>query len=230
MTATTDTEVRRLSALVTRYYELHPTYLLIVRWTVISALTGLVFRESFYSIGLTAHREGVGGYVWTVPTVAILVAVGIGRRHRTELPIHDRQTDIIVGTMGLVLAVLIQLVLLPRYALYFHLLRLDLLAMWLFVLSASIVLFGLRPVARFRWVWAMMFMVFALPYYLMVIFLGGGKLAAGAANLVIAGVGAGIATGRTMRRGLIGSIASWIVGFAVLGTIFVLFTDAPIVV
>src|SRR3954463_6796142 len=116
MTATAETEVRRLSALVTRYYELHPTYLLIVRWTVISALTGVVFRESFYSIGVTAHREGVGGYVWTVPTVAILVAVGVTRRHRTELPIHDRQTDIIVGTMGLVLALLIQLVLLQRYA------------------------------------------------------------------------------------------------------------------
>jgi hypothetical protein len=33
-----------------------------------------------------------------------------------------------------------------------------------------------------------------------------------------------------MQRGLTGSIASWIVGFAVLGTIAVIFTDAPIVV
>ncbi|HKP43514.1 hypothetical protein [Mycobacterium sp.] len=230
MTTTVDTEARGFSALVTRYYELHPSFLLIVRWTAIAALTGIVFRESFFSIGETAHLEGIGGYVWTVPTVAILVAVGITRRHRTELPIHDRQTDIIVGTMGLVLALLIQLVLLQRYALYFHLLRLDLLAMWLFVLSTSIVLFGLRPVARFAWVWAMMFMVFALPYYLMVIFLGGTKFAAGAANLLIAGVGAGIATGRTARRGLMGSIAAWIVGFAVLGTIAVFFTDAPILV
>jgi hypothetical protein len=230
MTATAETEVRGISALVNRYYQLHPTYLLIVRWTMIAVLTAVVFRESFFSIGVTAHLEGIGGYVWTVPTVAILVAIGIARRHRTELPIHDRQTDIIVGTMGLVLALLIQLVLLQRYALYFHLLRLDLLAMWLFVLSTSIVLFGLRPVARFAWVWAMMSMVFALPYYLMVIFLGGTNFAAGAANLVIAGVGAGIATGRTMRRGLMGSIAAWMVGFAVLGTIAVFFTDAPIVV
>ena len=41
--------------------------------------------------------------------------------------------------MGLVLALLINGVLLGRYALYFHLSRLDLVSMWLYVLSASIV-------------------------------------------------------------------------------------------
>jgi hypothetical protein len=230
MTVTAEAQPRGFAGFLSRYYEVHPTYRLIFRWTLIAVLTGVAFRESFRSIGVTAHAGGIGGYVWTVPTVAILVAVGVARRHRTELPIHDRQTDIIVGTMCLVLALLIESVLLPRYALYFHLLRLDLLAMWLFVLSCSIVLFGLRPVARFAWVWAMMFMVFALPYYLMVIFLGGGKFAAGAANLLIAGVGTGIATGRTVRRGLVGSVAAWIVGFAVLGFIAVVFTDAPVVV
>jgi hypothetical protein len=188
----------------------------------------MAFHESFYSIGVTAHRGGLGGYAWTVPTVAVLVAIGVARRHRTELPIHDRQVDIIVGTMGLVLALLIHTVLLQRYALYFHLLRLDLLAMWLFVLSSCIVLFGLRPVSRFAWVWAMMFLIFSLPYYMLVIFLGGGAYAAGAAALVIAGVGSGIATGRTMRRGIVGSLLSWVVGFAVLTTISVLFPDTPL--
>src|SRR5690349_18746784 len=129
----------------------HPTLRLILRWALISALTGIAFHESLYSIGLTAHVGGLGGFAWTVPTVAVLVAVGVARRHRTELPIHDRQVDIIVGTMGLVLALLMNNVLLHRYSLYFHLLRLDLLAMWLFVLCSSIVLFGLRPVSRFGW-------------------------------------------------------------------------------
>jgi hypothetical protein len=230
MTATVEGRPRGAAAFASGYFGIHPTYRLIVRWALISVLTGVAFRESFLSIGVTAHAGGLGGYVWTVPTVAILVAIGVARRHRTELPIHDRQTDIIVGTMCLVLALLIQAVLLPRYALYFHLLRLDLLAMWLFVLSCSILLFGLRPVARFGWVWAMMFMVFALPYYIMVIFLGGGNFAAGVVTLIIAGVGTGIATGRTVRRGLVGSVAAWIVGFAVLGLIAVVFADAPMVV
>src|SRR5438874_128560 len=85
----------------------HPAYSLIARWVLISVLTGIAFHRSFYSIGLTAHRGGLGGFAWTVPTVAILVAIGVSRRHRTELPIHDRQIDIIVGTMGLGLALLI---------------------------------------------------------------------------------------------------------------------------
>jgi len=227
---TAPTEARGSASALSRYYGVHPTYRLAVRWALIVVLTAVAFWPSFYSIGLTAYKEGLGGYVWTVPTVAILVAFGVARRHRTELPIHDRQTDIIVGTMGLVLVLLIQAVLLPRYALYFHLLRIDLLAMWLFVLSCSIVLFGLRPVSRFAWVWAMMALVFALPYYLLVIFLGGGKFAAGAANLLVAGVGSGIAVGRTMRRGVVGSAGAWIVGFAVLAFIAVLFPDAPLVV
>lgn len=37
---------------------------------------------------------------------------------------------------------MVQSVLLPRYALYFHLLRIDVAAMWLFVFSSSVILFG----------------------------------------------------------------------------------------
>jgi hypothetical protein len=119
-------------------------------------------------------------------------------------------------------------VLLPRYTLYFHLLRIDLLAMWLFVLSCSIVLFGLRPVSRFAWVWAMIFLIFPLPYFMLVISLGGGSFAAGAAVLLNAAVGAAIAVGRTRRRAVVGSLAAWVVGFAVLATISVQFHTAPL--
>ena len=120
----------------------------------------------------TTRSGGLGGYAWTVPVAAILAGIGVARRKRTELPIHDRQTDVIVGIMGLVLALLLHGVLLQRYALYFHLLRLDLVALWLFIVSASVALFGLRPVTRFAWVWALLFMVFPLPYYILVVLLG----------------------------------------------------------
>jgi len=101
VTVTAQTSDRNSASLLSRYYEVHPTYRLIVRWALIALLTAVAFWRSFFSIGVTAHEDGLGGYVWTVPTAAILVAVGLARRHRTELPIHDRQTDIIVGTMGL---------------------------------------------------------------------------------------------------------------------------------
>ncbi|MCG5431860.1 hypothetical protein LV457_06080 [Mycobacterium sp. MYCO198283] len=221
---------RPIEAFLRWYYALHPTYRLAVRWALILGAAGVAFHASIASVAETTKHGGIGGYVWTVPTAAALVAVGVARRHRTELPIHDRQTDIIVGGMCMVLALLIQGVLSPRYALYFHLLRLDLLAMWLFVVSCCIVLFGLRPVIRFSWVWLLLAMVFSLPYYLLVVFLDGGAFAAGAATLIIAGIATGIAVGRTMRRGLLGSLGSWAVGFAVLISVDQFFPDVPLIV
>ncbi|ODR27650.1 hypothetical protein [Mycolicibacterium porcinum] len=212
------------------YYNLHPGYRLSIRWVLIVALTAFAFRASFASLVATTREGGIGGYVWTVPVAAALVAVGVARRNRTELPIHDRQTDVIVGVMGLGLALMIQAVLLDRYALYFHLLRLDLVAAWLFVLCCCIVLFGLRPVLRFFWVWALFAMGFSLPYYLTVVVLGGGKFAAGAATLLIAAVGTGTAVGRTFRRGVMGSLGAWAVGFAVLITIGIGFPGVPVLV
>ncbi|MGB2920521.1 MAG: hypothetical protein WBB57_06265 [Mycobacterium sp.] len=207
-----------------RYYEVHPTYRLINGWTLIAALTLFAFHRSFVSLAEVVRNGSIGGFVWTVPAAAVLVAVAIARRRRTELPIHDRQTDIIVGIMGMGLALLIQGVLLPRYALYFDLLRLDLIAIWLYVSCSAIMLFGLRPVIRFAWVWAMVLMLLlTLPYYLIVIALGGGNIAAGAAALVIAGLGAGIAGGPSYRRGALSSLAAWVVGFAVLAVISVFF-------
>ncbi|GAA2568356.1 MFS transporter [Mycolicibacterium diernhoferi] len=228
-TATTPAPSKPAAAL-TRYYEVHPLYRLGLRWLLIGALTALAFHDTFISLAVTTREGGIGGYVWTVPLVAGLVAISVSRRKRTELPIHDRQTDIIVGSIGLGMALLIQAALLERYALYFHLLRLDVIAAWLFVASCCVVLFGLRPVIRFAWVWAMFALAFSLPYYLAVILLGGGKFAAGAVTLLIAAIGTGTAVGRTFRRGVIGSLRAWVFGFAVLVAIWWLFPDAPVLV
>ncbi len=230
MTATTDVRPPRAGQrLAAWYHDLHPGYRLPLRWGLIVTMTGVAFHDSIVSLVQTTRAGGLGGFVWAVVVVGTLVALGVSRWHRNELPIHDRQTDVIVGTMGLVLALLIHGVLLARYALYFHLLRLDLVAIWFFVLSASIVLFGLRPVTRFAWVWGMVLaLTFPLPYYLTVIVLGGGRVAAGAASLLISAVGTGIALGRTHRRGFIGSLVSWAFGGAVLIVMANFFYDAPL--
>jgi hypothetical protein len=207
---------------------LHPVYRLILRWGYLAVLTVFAFHASLRSLVETTRSGGLGGYVWVVPVAAILAAIGVARRNRTELPIHDRQTDVIVGTMGLVLALLLHAVLLQRYSLYFHLVRLDLVAMWTFVLSGSIALFGLRPVIRFAWVWAVLFMVFPLPYYLLVVLLGGGKVAAGIGTMAIAGVATGVAVGRHVRRGVIGSLSAWAVGLLILAYMAVVTPDAPL--
>lgn len=208
----------------------NPTLRITLRWAFIGVLTLIAFWDSFASLVETTRGSGLNGYIWTVPLAAVLAAQGVARQPRTELPIHDRQTDIILGTMGLVFAMLLHGVLLERYALYFHLLRLDFLAMWVFVISSAIVLFGLRPVSRFVWVWVLLLMVFALPYHLLVILLGGNRIAAGAATLIIAGTATGISVSRTSRRGWTGYLAAWAVGLVILGILAFWFPDAPVFV
>ncbi|MDX1875653.1 hypothetical protein SBI67_26335 [Mycolicibacterium sp. 120266] len=209
---------------------LHPVTRMVLRWGFIAITTVAAFHRSLASAWATTVGGGIGGYVWLVPISALLAAIGIARRHRTELPIHDRQTDIIVATMGLVMALLVNGVLLQRYSLYFHLLRLDLVAMWLFVVSASVALFGLRPVIRFGWAWLVLFMVFPLPYYVTVILLGGNRLAAGVGTMVIGAAAAATAVGRKVSRGMVGSNLAWLVGLAVLGLLTVFWPDANVLV
>ncbi len=206
----------------------HPVYRMVFRWLFIVATTFLAFHSSLRSVVEVTRAGSLGGYVWVVPIAGGLAAIGVARRNRTELPIHDRQTDVIVGIMGLVLAGLLHAVLLQRYALYFYLLRLDLVAMWTFAVSASIALFGLRPVLRFGWVWLLLSMVFALPYYLVVITLGGTKVAAALGTMIIAGIAAGISVHRDTRRGMIGSSLGWAVGILIIVVMAVWFPDAPL--
>jgi hypothetical protein len=231
MTATTEPEVEEPPAPkgpVTRVI-LHPSTRIVLRWFFIGILALVAFVPSLGALYVTTVGGGLNGYVWTLPLFAILAAQGIARRPRTELPIHDRQTDLIVGTMGLVFALLLHAVLLQRYALYFNLLRLDLLAMWVFVLSSAIVLFGLRPVGRFLGVWLFMLTMFTLPYHLLVILLGGNRISAGAAMLIIAASATGISVGRTLRRGWAGGIATWAVGSLVLWLMAVTHPYAPVI-
>jgi hypothetical protein len=207
---------------------LHPTYRLVLRWAYIALLTVVAFHKTLISLVQVTLAGVIGGYVWTVVLAAILAAIGVARRERTELPIHDRQTDVIVGTMGLVFALLVQAVLLQRYSMYFFLMRLDLVAMWMFVVSTGVVLFGLRPISRFWRVWVLLLMVFSLPYYLTVVLLGGTKYAASAATLLIAAAATGVAVGRTRRRAAVGAFAAWAVGMAVLGLMALIVPDFPV--
>ena len=209
-------------------HALRPLYRLVLRWAYIAVLTVYAFHRTLLSLVETTRVGGLNGYVWVVPLVGIMAAIGLARRERTELPIHDRQTDMIVGMMGLVLALMVHGILLQRYSAQFHLLRLDLLAMWLFVVSSSIILFGLRPVIRFGWVWLMMIVVFPLPYQITVILLGGSRVAAGGGTLVVAAVATAIAVGRSRSRGVVGAVAAWGVGLMVLMSMAVLTPNAPL--
>jgi hypothetical protein len=216
MTSTADVTRKPWESLASWYYGLNPAVRLLLRWALITALVLVAFRKSLRNLVETTVAGGLVGYVWLLPIAGVLAALGVNLRRRPELPIHDRQTDIIVGTMGLGLALMMQGVLLPRYAEYFHLLRLDLLAMWLFVISSSFVLFGVRPVTRFGWVWVLLLLVFTLPYQVLVITLGGGRFAAGLGTLLIAAAATAISVGRNRERAVVGALAAFASGLVIL--------------
>lgn len=201
---------------------------LVLRWLLIAVLTVFAFHRSLTDL-VNATRGGtLSGYAWTVLAASVLAAVAITRRERRELPIHDRQTDIIIGTMVLVLSLLLHGVLLRRYTIYFSLMRLDLVAMWLFVLGCAIVLFGLRPVQRYAAVWAMFVLLFPLPYHILVVALGNNRIAAGMATLLIPMWTAWICVGRTRRRGATGALLALLVGVVVLAVMAVVVPRAPL--
>ncbi|MFI5510610.1 hypothetical protein ACIA48_24370 [Mycobacterium sp. NPDC051804] len=229
MPAATPVESERKSSLGRMWEATESTDRLVLRWILITALTVFAFHRSLANLVAATRGDTLIGFVWTVFAAGLLAAIAVTLQPRTDRPIHDRQTDIIVGVMGLVLSLLLHAVLLDRYAMYFDLLRLDLVAMWLFVLSSTVVLFGIRPLIRYVWVWILLLAVFPLPYQiLVVVLLGGGKLTAAVGTLLIAAFAAWICTRRGPRRGAIGALAAVLVGIVVLGVMAMFFPAAPL--
>ena len=205
--------------------------LLTWRWAFLTLLTLVAFHQTFLSVADSIRAGSLNGFLALMPIAAVIAGVGVARRERVELPIHDRQTDIIVGLLGLTAAVMVQSVLLPRYALYFHLLRIDIAALWLFVFSSSVILFGLRPVVRFGWVMLLLsFPLGYLGYQVSVIAFGGNRPSAGLASLVIAAVATAISVGRTRNRALVGAAGAVTIGLVLLIMLAVLTPNAPLLV
>jgi hypothetical protein len=208
---------------------LHPAYRVAFRWTLIGVATLIAFWPSFRSLAEEIGSGGLIGYVPAIPLLTLLAAQGVARRRGDELPIHDRQIDLIVGFMGMVLALLVKGVLLGRYADQYHLLRLDMLALWLFVVSASVTMFGLRPVARFAWVWLLLLVVFPIGFRLLVISLGGTRYAAGFVMVLLGAAATALAVGRTRRRALLGAAATTALGCAIVILMMLLYPDVRVV-
>ncbi|MFI6041538.1 hypothetical protein ACIA8C_07875 [Nocardia sp. NPDC051321] len=170
------------------------------------------------------------GFVFVLPVLAIFSAIGITLRRGPELPIHDRQTDLIVGVIGLGLSACTLGLLTPRYRYLYEMLHLDLLAAWLFVISACVLLFGLRPTTRYWPCWLLLLAAFPPPYRAMRVIIGGGSVSAGATMLLFAAFAAAIAVGRTRIRAWIGAGLAFAVGCAVLVVLRIWFPTARILV
>ncbi|MGW0182942.1 hypothetical protein [Nocardia sp. NPDC003345] len=150
---------------------------LVLRWMILVVLTVLAFRRTLVDIWSGASDGTSIGYLLVLAISALAPVLGVRRRGRPVLPIHDRETDVIVGVIGLLIALAVQRLLLPRYAPFYELFHYDVLALVLFVLSGSVLLFGLRATARYWAVWVLLLVVNPVFYRLLAIALGGGRFA-----------------------------------------------------
>ncbi|WP_425705226.1 hypothetical protein [Gordonia sp. DT30] len=187
-----------------------------LRWLVLAALTVIAFRRTIDSVILEIKALTVIVYLPVLLVLVLIAAIGKSWRPSSEPPIYDRQTDVIVGSIILLLAVSMQAMVDPRYARAYLAIHVDLLALWLFVLGGAIILFGLRPVARYRWIWLLALLIWPVPMQVAILAAGGSPVAAGAVMVVVGAGATLIAVGRTRRRGIIGATLSAVTGLAIL--------------
>ncbi|MDX2355919.1 hypothetical protein [Dietzia sp. PP-33] len=129
------------------------------RWALLTALLAAGFHETWLRV-VREQAAGAGSGVLLAPILgAALTAVALHLRRRPELPIHDRQSDKIAGTIVLAIALMVQWLVLPRYTGSYVLLHLDVLAAWVFLLGGCVFLFGLRRTGAFWPAWIVLVVV-----------------------------------------------------------------------
>ncbi|KAA0919288.1 hypothetical protein [Dietzia sp. ANT_WB102] len=121
--------------------------------------------------------------------------------NRPELPIHDRQTDKIVGTVMMAIALMIQWLVLPRFAGTYVLLHLDIAAVWAFLFGGCVFVFGLRRTGKFWSAWLVLFGASPVVIRLATAVLGGGPWALACVVVIVVLVGPVGALIGARRRG-----------------------------
>ncbi|MEH3155753.1 MAG: hypothetical protein PGN29_10530 [Gordonia paraffinivorans] len=178
---------------------------MVVRWAVIVAATGIAFHSTLSAVA----REMATGNLMVYQPIAILgavmVSMGVLARDHAQLPIHDRQSDGIVGVILLALAWVVQYKLVARFSDVYLTLHLDLLALWMFLLGCCVLLFGTRPTLRHRGSWLILLATFPFPTRLLTLLLGGTAASASTVIIAIAVASAALAAGPNMSRVIIGT-------------------------
>lgn len=206
-----------------------PVDVLIFRWVVLVGCLVLAFFPTWVRLAREVADGAITAYIFVLPLLALVAAQGVARRRADELPIHDRQTDHIVGGMALLAAIAIKALWLPRYADQYELAHLDVLAALTFFFGGAILMFGLRPVGRFWSVWLLLLALSPFGYRLVAISFGGGQFAYAAVMVILAGIAGAIAVGRARSRGWLGLACTVLPGFAVAATMSTLWPQIAIV-
>ncbi len=198
-----------------------------VRWVAIIVMTGIAYHKTIAAVVIEMGAQTLLVYLPVAMFLVFAAALGVSLRNDDELPIYDRQTDVIVGGVLLILAVSLQAMLNERYSGVYLAVHIDLLSMWTFVLGAFVLVFGIRPTARYRWVWLLGLSVFPLPFRVLVLAFGSERYASGIAVLLLAIACSAVAVGRSRSRAAVGALMAAASGGAVLALIAVLRPDFP---
>jgi len=185
-----------------------------LRWLFIALVTGLAFRESLISVIREIARGG-GLVQICCPVFSALAAVSASRRRgRRMLPIHDRETDVIVGIFALALAVSAASLLAPRLAAVYYLWRLDLLFVWLFLFGAAVLMFGLRPTTHYRAAWLALVTIWPFPIRFLTLVIVNDLRVVAAIHLLVALAVVAYGTRRDDRWRAVPILAATIAGVA----------------
>ncbi|WP_216695128.1 hypothetical protein [Dietzia psychralcaliphila] len=161
----------------------------VARWALLVVLVGAGFWRSWVRIAGEVTAGSGSEVLLAAPVGAVLTAVAFHLRRRPELPIHDRQSDKIAGTIILTIGLMIQWLVLPRYTGSYVLLHLDFVAAWLFLLGGSVFLFGTRRTFRYWPAWLLLTVATPGALRLLVFALGGGRGAEVAVMVLVVSVG-----------------------------------------
>ena len=189
---------------------------LTVRWLMIAAATIFAFWPTWNNLWRSTVDGTAIGFVFVLPLLCVVTAVGTDLRRGPELPIHDRETDKIVGGIGLLVALGMQALLMPRFAENYELMHIDVLSAWIFVWGAAVLMFGLRPVNRYWLIWLAPMVLSPLFYRTLATELGGTRFAYSVIMVFVASAATTIAVSRTWKRGFVAFLVSTSVGTALV--------------
>ncbi|MEV6219151.1 hypothetical protein [Nocardia sp. NPDC051833] len=157
-------------------------------WLFVAVATGLAFQRTWREVGMPVD-SGYAGFGAALCVLVAAATLGIAMRRGPALS-RDPVTDMAIGLTGLIAAVGLLGVLTVRLGAEYLPLRLDLLAAWVFAISATVVVSGVRSVVRFWPVWAMLLALLPPVYGAGLVLLGKGGvlvLLAGCAVAVVVG-------------------------------------------
>ncbi|MGS2810135.1 hypothetical protein [Nocardia sp. MW-W600-9] len=153
-------------------------------WALVVLATAVAFRRIWQTSGVLVD-SGYAGFSGVLLVLLGMAALGIALRRAPEVP-RDRVTDVVLGLAGLTAAAGLLGLLTVRLGEQYVPLRLDLLAAWMFVISATVLVFGVRPAVRCWPVWALLLALLPPVYGTWVTLLGGDERVAGGVLVVLA--------------------------------------------